>query len=675
VRVRAAAPPARARALPWLVPCALVLGACGATQPGVGRVSPAAGAHAPGRVASNILRGDYAGSARCAPCHREIFAAWQGAPMHRMTRVPEQTEVRAPFDGRSFRFKDDTARVTMRDGARFVQLASSAFGDHLYRVTRVIGGRYREDFAGVEVGAAARDAPVIESHMSGHVAGAELLLPLSYVFETGSFRLKGYSVMVGERPGLRAGGVWNQTCVFCHNTTPYFDSTWGELHGPGAPPYQGEVVDRLLPLPRRWTFEITDAAAFAHALADETRLVSAGDASRGDDAADAATTADVSSETGRRAALARGIHELRTHLRPEHFVELGVGCESCHGGSRAHALEPRVLPDFSPRSAFLRARPPAGWGDVTRAEWINRACARCHQVLFSRYPFTWEGRQRRGGDGGGSSITSGEARDFMMGGCARQMSCVACHDPHGEDRREALERLATPAGNGTCTGCHAAYAAPAALRAHAHHDPVGAGGSCVACHMPRKNMGLGYALTRYHRIGAPTETARVEGDRPLECALCHVDKNVATLVGAMETWWGKRYDRGRLRALYGDLEALPLPATLARGKAHEQATALGVLGEARVAAALPAVARQLTNPVPLVRYYARRAVEQLRGAPCDLNLDRTTPEIERAARRCVPAAFDLPSPAASASAPGAMPESAPAAGARNGGRGAPFDED
>jgi len=110
----------------------------------------------------------------------------------------------------------------------------------------------------------------------------------------------------------------------------------------------------------------------------------------------------------------------------------------------------------------------------------------------------------------------------------------------------------------------------------------------------------------------------------------------------MERWWGKRYDRARLGALYGDLDALPLLATLARGKPHEQAAALGVLGEARVQAALPAAARALTNPIPLVRYYARRAVEQIRGAPCDVDLDRTTPEIEAAARRCVPAAFSGP---------------------------------
>ena len=621
-----------------LVVAALLAHACVAARSSAPRETPGPGARGHGHVASNIVRDDYAGSARCQPCHCEIHAAWERSPMHRMTRVPEQTDVRAPFDGRTFRFKDDSARVTETDGARFVHLTSAAYGEHLYRVTRVIGGHYREDFAGVEVARETRDAPIVESHLSGAADGAELLLPLSYVFETSSFRLKGYSVMVGERPGLRAGGVWNQTCVFCHNTTPYFDSTWGELHGPGAPSYQGEVVDRLLPASRRWSFEVTDAPSFARALADETRFVAHDDV-----AVDGAAS---SSEPARRAALAHGIRALRTRFGPADFVELGVGCESCHGGSRAHVDDARVLPDFAPRSSFLRARPPAGWGEVTRAEWINRTCARCHQVLFSRYPFTWEGGERRAvGDAGGSSITSGEARDLLLGGCARQMSCVTCHDPHGEygqDGKDALARLATPAGNGTCTRCHEQYAAPEALRAHAHHDPAGAGGSCVACHMPRKNMGLGYALTRYHRIGAPDAPARVEGDRPLECALCHVDKSVGTLVDDMERWWGKRYDRARLGALYGDLDALPLLATLARGKPHEQAAALGVLGEARVQAALPGAARALTNPIPLVRYYARRAVEQIRGAPCDVDLDRPTPEIEAAARRCVPTAFTGP---------------------------------
>ena len=281
---------------------------------------------------------------------------------------------------------------------------------------------------------------------------------------------------------------------------------------------------------------------------------------------------------------------------------------------------------------------------MTRAEQVNRVCARCHQVLFSRYPFTWEGGQRRHNPGG-SSITSGEARDFLVGGCARRMSCVACHDPHGVDRPGELERLGTVAGNRVCLGCHGQYASPASLQAHAHHDPNGAGASCVACHMPRKNMGLGYTLTRYHRIGSPDDPVRVERDRPLECALCHAEKTVAELAGTMERWWGKRYDRNALVELYGALDVRPIEATLARGKAHEQAVALSVAGGAGLRGAVPAVARQLVNPFPLVRYYARRALEALRG-PCAVDLDRETAEIAAAVARCVPEAFPQDRPPA-----------------------------
>ena len=614
---------------------------CGASRP-VGRAVAAGAPTVPGpaRVSSNILRADYAGSARCASCHAEITAAWQGAPMHLMTRVPEGARVQAPFDGTTFRFKDDSARLTEKDGARFVELTSASGGRHLYRVTRVIGGRYREDFAGLEVGSTD--------------AERELILPISYVFETRSFRLKGYSVLVTERPGLHAGGVWNQTCVFCHNTVPYFDDVWGAIYEQGraggrAPAYQGEVVDKLLPPDRRFRFEIDGGRTGALVDAVDAEVTAIGGTPP------VAGRAAVGGD-GPEQALKQGIHELRARFAARHFVEVGIGCEACHGGSRQHADDPRVLPDFAPRSAFLEARPAVARtdGEVTRAERINRVCARCHQVLFSRYPFTWEGGQRRSDSPGGSSITSGEGRDFLLGGCARQMSCVTCHDPHGEDRRADLERLATPAGNGVCVRCHAQYAAPAALATHAHHDPNGAGASCVGCHMPRKDMGLGYALTRYHRIGLPDDPVRVERDRPLECALCHTDKTVGELVTTMEGWWGRKYDRAALAALYGSLDARPLAATLERGRAHEQAVALATLGAAHVTAAAPEVARQLVNPYPLVRYYARRALEALRGQACAVDLDRPTPEIAAAVRACVPEAFPagVPSPTGAGTARG-----------------------
>ena len=519
--------------------------------------------------------------------------------MHRMTRLAGPGEIRAPFDGATYRYKDDEVTVSSDGEARWMALRSGGT-EHRYRVTRVIGGRYREDYAGVEPGAATTD---------------ELILPVSFVYATRTFRPKGYSVMSAERPGLRAGPAWNRTCLFCHNTVPLLSTALGALRGPGAAGYQGEMVDALLPSGRRAPWRVADEAGLRAALGEEMRALG-GVAAPGD-----ATL---------RAALDGAIATTRDHLDGGKLIELGIGCESCHGGSAEHAEDPSVPPSDVPVAPWLTVEPSSA------AEATNRICARCHQVLFSGYPYTWEGRGRRG-DPGGSHINSGEARDFLLGSCSRAMACTACHDPHGEDAPGALARLRTPAGNAVCTGCHRPLAEAAALAAHAKHRPGGEGGACLNCHMPRKNVGLGYQLTGYHRIGSPTDPARVEGDRPLECALCHTRASTSELVGQLERLWGRRYDRGALAGLYGDLDRPTLVATLERGRPHEQAAALGALAERGDATALASMLPGLENRYPLIRYFARASIQRL--APgCRVDVEQPVEQIRAAARRCLPLA-------------------------------------
>ncbi len=633
------------------------LAACSGAAPGqravVGEPAWTATARAPAgtpasdapsaAVTSNILRQDYVGSKACEPCHGEIYAAWARSPMHQMTRLPDSARIRAPFDGSEFHFKNDRARFESEGGAHFIRVASAGAGTHVYRVTKVIGGRYREDFAGVEVPDEGTASAAVASAAKG-----ELILPVSFVFQPPSFRLKGYSVMVGERPGLRAGGVWNQTCVFCHNTNPYFDSTWGELYGPGAPGYQGEVVDRLLPPARRFSFEITDEAALARALENELAVLG--------DEPPRGVGVGAGAEA-RRALLGASMHAMRRDLTPAHFVEVGIGCESCHGGSREHIEE-------RPRAARLRAaqrvpaRAPAGRrrrADARRGDQPHLRALPPGAVLAlpvhlgGRRPARRAGRRaRRQLDhlGRGARLPARRLRApdgvhhlprSARRGSARQArgAADARRQPRLHDLPRALRRAE-------------------ALRAHAHHDPAGAGGACLACHMPRKNMGLGYALTRYHRIGSPTDAARVERRsaarvRALPRRPQRRDPGRRHGAAVGQALRSRRRWRGSTAAT---LDVNALVATVEHGKPHEQAPAMAVLGEKRVGAALAPIARQLLNPIPLVRFYARRAVDAIRGAPCAVDLDRTTAEIEAAARRCVPAAWP-----ASAVTPTAAPPS------------------
>ena len=83
---------------------------------------------------------------------------------------------------------------------------------------------------------------------------------------------------------------------------------------------------------------------------------------------------------------------------------------------------------------------------------------------------------------------------------------------------------------------------------------------------------------------------------------------------------------------YGpDLTVNALRATLERGKAHEQAAAIAVLGQSGDRAAIPAIAAQLGHEYPLVRYFAQRALETLTGAPIAIDVGASAAEVRRAA--------------------------------------------
>jgi predicted CXXCH cytochrome family protein len=573
----------------------VVAAACGRTAP---PTRPDLAGAEPGVVASNVLRADYAGSRGCADCHAELFDAWASSPMRNMTRDVSRADIRAPFGGETLRVGSD-AVVMERDGDARVMRVVTPTGTHRFRITKVIGGRYREDFVGVELGGG---------------DGLEHVLPATYVFSSASWRYKGYSVMVKERPRTSWRGVWAQDCIPCHNTLPLATMFYDELYGPKLPGYQGKLADRFLPSSRTWSVRARDPGGLAEMLASEIRLLGGEPPATG--------SLDV--------LLPAAATTMRQRLGERHLVELGIGCEACHNGAGEHAVTPERLPSFAPTSSLLEVVPPPGQTG-TRAQWINRSCARCHTVLFSQYTWTWEGGTRRSRPGG-STTNSGEGRDFQLGACATAMSCTTCHDPHAEDAPGKLAALATPAGNAVCVTCHTAYATAEAVAQHTHHPSGSTGTACVACHMAKKNMGLDYALVRYHRIGSPTEPARVEGDRPLECALCHADHSVERIVTTMETWWGKRFDRRQLERLYGDdLSVNALRATLVRGKPHEQAVAIAVLGEQREKSAIKVLGKLLAHDYPLVRFYAQRALQTITGDPVAVDVGAPAAEVTQAA--------------------------------------------
>jgi hypothetical protein len=102
----------------------------------------------------------------------------------------------------------------------------------------------------------------------------------------------------------------------------------------------------------------------------------------------------------------------------------------------------------------------------------------------------------------------------------------------------------------------------------------------------------------------------------------------------MERFWGKKYDREALRKLYGhDLSVNALEATLRFGKPHEKGTAVAVAGRDRRKDLVPLVVSTLDNEYPLVRFFARHALEQITGAPLPIDLNAPGADVVKSAEQ------------------------------------------
>ena len=62
--------------------------------------------------------------------------------------------------------------------------------------------------------------------------------------------------------------------------------------------------------------------------------------------------------------LATALGETRSRFDARHFVELGIGCESCHNGGRDHVADPTRHPSYAPVGEALSVRLPRAPADA-----------------------------------------------------------------------------------------------------------------------------------------------------------------------------------------------------------------------------------------------------------------------------------------------------------------------
>lgn len=125
--------------------------------------------------------------------------------------------------------------------------------------------------------------------------------------------------------------------------------------------------------------------------------------------------------------------------------------------------------------------------------------------------------------------------------------------------------------------------------------------------MPKIVMGID-RFVRTHRISVPLDRARLAEGAPNACNLCHLDRSLAWTLHALRDGWEARVaPSGDVDTAAGELwlgSSRPAYRLIA---AH--AYARSPLGRA----ALPELARGLTDPLAYVRTWTQFAVEDILG--------------------------------------------------------------
>jgi hypothetical protein len=276
-------------------------------------------------------------------------------------------------------------------------------------------------------------------------------------------------------------------------------------------------------------------------------------------------------------------------LQLDQQVTVGISCESCHLGGRAHAAgAPIHLVPIGAKSRDGAPSPTTFAEERKDPAIVNRVCAQCHSGPSPHFP------------DGSSSRNSSEALDLATSACTAR--CVDCHDPHRLSTRQesgAGARLDAKS-LAACARCHAD-------RTTAEHAGAHKTVGCLDCHMPKIVMGIDRHV-RTHRIGSPSDRRTLVAAAPNACNLCHLDRTLRWTVDELRATYGTQ-----LRGTWDDHDPVGETWLASREPAVRLIAAASYARSPLGKGALPDLAKLLDDPIAYVRVWVVFAIEDILG--------------------------------------------------------------
>jgi predicted CXXCH cytochrome family protein len=518
-------------------------------------------------------------SENCAKCHESHYQSWRQTYHRTMTREATAENVKGDFADATFTYHGIATRLT-HDGNSFYmdtidpRWAAGHKGDsgaaaphQKFKIDRLVGSHWFQEC------------------LHKDDAGRYWRMPVSYhIVEQRWIHTNGAFLAPDTDDFWSKSTLWNETCVFCHNTKPAKHPIRSQFRRDRlAAGYETEVSELGI------ACEACHGAGGYHVEINHNPARRLGIGGNG----------DWSIVNPRRLSVERA-NEI---------------CAHCHGSPapRWAAWDPASFADPYDAGESLSRTSFFFWSEREQREVLRKQQA---SIEGRAKPDALDGRFW----GDGTPLTTaleyqGMALSACAGGGHGPLSCLSCHQMHPQEPNFMLApRMLT---NEACYQCHDSYRAR--VTEHTHHPADSPGSLCYNCHMPYQVYSL-LTTHRSHRIEALRIEDSLGTGKPHACNLCHLDKSL----GWSQEWLGKWYQRAPVPLSPEERTYSSALLHLCRSDARSRAVVAGAFswpaaqrasGRDWAGALLPQMLEH--ERFPAVRYLAHRGLRSMYGRAAD----------------------------------------------------------
>lgn len=427
------------------------------------------------KIKVDFHNGKYVGADKCKGCHQANYKSWKKTYHRTMTQEASDLTVQGDFDGADYTYWGITIRPVRRNNKYFFDYFNPNTKQFLYslQITRTVGSRRYQQYLA--------QTP----NTQGNYYRLELLWHIEdkrWVHLNGSFLGNDNQAFDSHT------GIWNQNCIFCHNTgikpnMTNYDAIVSQTKA-------GKPLN--LKKDSRFQSHVSDlgiACESCHANGDKH--------------------IQLNQNPIRRYFLHYTNLDDNSIVNPSKLSaqkSMDI-CGQCHGQRtpKSYVIAREWMedgPSYKPGDVLQDTVNP-----VWQVSQLNNTKSHIFATRF------WQDGTPR--------LTAYEYQGLLQSQChiKGDLTCNDCHNMHeGNPKGMIKEENLT---NNICLGCHSEFINT--VQKHTGHKKNSEGSVCYNCHMPKIVYGI-MTFHRSHKIESPDPSTEFKINKPNACTACHTDK-------------------------------------------------------------------------------------------------------------------------------------------------------